>query len=48
MEDFYYAGGVPVVIKRLIEKNLLNNNQLLQMEKQFMKITKMLNVGMMM
>ena len=28
MEDFYYAGGVPVVIKRLIEKNLLNNDSL--------------------
>tara|TARA_B100001248_G_scaffold110736_1_gene82659 strand:- start:1201 stop:2535 length:1335 start_codon:yes stop_codon:yes gene_type:complete len=28
MEDFYYAGGVPVVIKRLIEKNLLNNNSI--------------------
>ena len=26
MEDFYYAGGVPVVIKRLLEKNLLEEN----------------------
>tara|TARA_Y100001970_G_scaffold171776_1_gene210034 strand:+ start:15816 stop:17549 length:1734 start_codon:yes stop_codon:yes gene_type:complete len=28
MEDFYYAGGLPVVIKRLIDKNLLFNNAL--------------------
>ena len=28
MEDFYYAGGVPVVIKRLLEKNLLNSKSL--------------------
>ena len=26
MEDFYYAGGVPVVIKRLLEKKLLEEN----------------------
>ena len=28
MEDFYYAGGVPVVIKRLMEKNLLEENEM--------------------
>jgi len=28
MEDFYYAGGVPVVIKRLLEKKLLEENAL--------------------
>ena len=28
MEDFYYAGGVPVVIKRLLEKRLLEENAL--------------------
>ena len=28
MEDFYYAGGVPVVIKRLLEKNLLEEHAL--------------------
>ena len=28
MEDFYYAGGVPVVIKRLIEKKLLDENSM--------------------
>mgnify|MGYP001163892655 FL=1 len=28
MEDFYYAGGVPVVIRRLLEKNLLNGDSL--------------------
>ena len=28
MEDFYYAGGVPVVIKRLIEKKLLEENEM--------------------
>ncbi len=26
MEDFYYAGGLPVVIKRLLEQNLLNGD----------------------
>ena len=26
MEDFYYAGGLPVVIKRLLEKNLLHGD----------------------
>ena len=28
MEDFYYAGGVPVVIKRLLEKKLLDENEM--------------------
>ena len=28
MEDFYYAGGVPVVIKRLLEKGLLSKDAL--------------------
>jgi len=28
MEDFYYAGGVPVVIKRLMEKKLLDENSM--------------------
>jgi len=28
MEDFYYAGGVPAVIKQLLDKNLLNKNAL--------------------
>ena len=28
MEDFYYAGGVPAVIKQLLEKNLLNKDAL--------------------
>ena len=28
MEDFYYAGGVPVVIKRLLEKKLLEEKAL--------------------
>ena len=28
MEDFYYAGGVPAVIKQLLEKNLLNKKAL--------------------
>ena len=28
MEDFYYAGGVPVVIKRLLEKKLLEENEM--------------------
>ena len=28
MEDFYYAGGVPVVIRRLFEKNILNKDSL--------------------
>ena len=28
MEDFYYAGGVPVVIKRLMEKKLLEENEM--------------------
>ena len=28
MEDFYYAGGVPVVIKRLLEKKLLDESAL--------------------
>ena len=26
MEDFYYAGGLPAVIKRLLDKNILNKN----------------------
>ena len=28
MEDFYYAGGVPAVIKQLLDKNILNKNAL--------------------
>ena len=28
MEDFYYAGGLPAVIKRLLDKNLLNKDAL--------------------
>jgi dihydroxy-acid dehydratase len=28
MEDFYYAGGVPAVIKQLLDKNLLSKNAL--------------------
>jgi len=28
MEDFYYAGGVPAVIKQLLDKNLLNKDAL--------------------
>ena len=28
MEDFYYAGGLPAVIKRLLDKNILNKNSL--------------------
>jgi dihydroxyacid dehydratase/phosphogluconate dehydratase len=28
MEDFYYAGGVPAVIKQLLEKNLLSKDAL--------------------
>ena len=28
MEDFYYAGGVPVVIKRLMEKKLIDENSM--------------------
>jgi len=28
MEDFYYAGGVPAVIKQLLDKNLLNKDVL--------------------
>ena len=28
MEDFYYAGGVPAVIKRLLDKGLLNKDAL--------------------
>ena len=28
MEDFYYAGGLPAVIKRLLDKGLLNKNTL--------------------
>jgi len=28
MEDFYYAGGVPAVIKQLLDKNILNRNAL--------------------
>ena len=28
MEDFYYAGGVPAVIRQLLEKNLLNKDAL--------------------
>ena len=28
MEDFYYAGGVPVVIRRLLEKNILDKDSL--------------------
>ena len=28
MEDFYYAGGLPVVIKKLLEKNVLHANEL--------------------
>ena len=28
MEDFYYAGGVPAVIKQLLDKNILNKDAL--------------------
>ena len=28
MEDFYYAGGLPAVIKKLLDKNLLNKESL--------------------
>ena len=28
MEDFYYAGGLPAVIKKLLDKNLLNKDSL--------------------
>tara|TARA_B100001248_G_scaffold157540_1_gene118652 strand:- start:2934 stop:4667 length:1734 start_codon:yes stop_codon:yes gene_type:complete len=28
MEDFYYAGGVPYVIKQLLERKLLNENEM--------------------
>ena len=28
MEDFYYAGGLPAVIKRLLERKILNKNSL--------------------
>ncbi len=28
MEDFYYAGGVPAVIKQLLDKNLINKDTL--------------------
>ena len=28
MEDFYYAGGVPFVIKQLLERKLLNENEM--------------------
>ena len=28
MEDFYYAGGVPAVIRQLLEKNLLSKDAL--------------------
>ena len=28
MEDFYYAGGIPAVIKQLLDKNLLNKDAL--------------------
>tara|TARA_B100000029_G_scaffold468463_1_gene505475 strand:- start:1623 stop:2603 length:981 start_codon:yes stop_codon:yes gene_type:complete len=28
MEDFYYAGGLPAVIKKLLDKDLLNKNSL--------------------
>ncbi|SVC18438.1 uncharacterized protein METZ01_LOCUS271292, partial [marine metagenome] len=28
MEDFYYAGGLPAVIKRLLDKGILNKNSL--------------------
>ena len=28
MEDFYYAGGVPAVIKQLLEKNLMHKDAL--------------------
>ena len=28
MEDFYYAGGVPAVIKQLLDKNILNKDTL--------------------
>ena len=28
MEDFYYAGGVPAVIKQLLEKNILSKDAL--------------------
>ena len=27
MEDFYYAGGLPVVIKKLLDKNILHANE---------------------
>ncbi len=28
MEDFYYAGGVPAVIKKLLDRDLLNKNEI--------------------
>ena len=28
MEDFYYAGGLPVVIKKLLDKNILHRNEI--------------------
>ena len=28
MEDFYYAGGLPAVLKRLLERNILNKDSL--------------------
>jgi dihydroxy-acid dehydratase len=46
MEDFYYAGGLPAVIRALGERNLIHRDAMTVMARLFGKIAKSLLTGM--